>query len=100
MASKDAVAVIATKLYVKGVSDGIVRANAFIEISGNSPLYCQPEKLALGIESYIGIIDRQIKALSSSGLPPEQLEQTDIGLVLLAGLQATFPCKRGNEKPL
>ena len=57
-----------------------------------------PEKLALGIENYIGIIDRQIKALSSSGLPPEQLEQTDIGLVLLAGLQATFPCVNGAPK--
>jgi len=52
-------------------------------------IYCQPAKLALGTQNYKDILDQEIKSLPAS---PKVNEMT-INILLLLGLQETFPCK-------
>jgi len=57
-----------------------------------SAFYCSPAKLALALDNYINIIDRQIKA-DTVRLPEERTRGTWIEVLLMVGLQETFPCK-------
>jgi len=83
--STDATLVDVTKVYIKGLGEGIGWGNAEKEF------YCQPAKLALGMENFLDIIDRQIKELSTS-VSAAKLDEMWIGLLLSQGLQRTFPC--------
>ena len=54
-------------------------------------LYCQPDKLVLDLANYVEILDRQIKTEATKNTQAE-LDDMSVGLVLLKGLQDTFPC--------
>jgi len=81
----------AVKLYIKGLGEGIGWAN-IRATTAKMPLFCPPGKLALGLENFIDIIDRQIEAQAKGNMPQAQLDGAMIGLVLLVGFQETFPC--------
>ena len=84
--SKKQTEVLLMKNYVRGVLDGTAWANADLVMSNKKPLYCQPENFALSTSNAIQIIDQKIKSTS----PKKDLP---IGMLLLLGLEETFPCK-------
>ena len=74
-------------LYLDGVREGIIELNV-LQAKRHQPLFCLPEKLTLTVEQAEGIMMRQAEKITD----PHQLP---IGLLLVEGLQNTFPC---NEK--
>jgi hypothetical protein len=81
------------KVYVLGIGEGIAWAKSGQRDSA-TPLYCAPPKLALGMDNYVDILNRQIEEYSKRE-PASALESEFIGLLLLNGLRATFPCSTG-----
>src|ERR1051325_4487738 len=49
-----------TRVYVGAVGDGFKWANVFLQHHERPRLYCPPSDLALRIENYIDILDREI----------------------------------------
>jgi hypothetical protein len=72
--------------YVRGLAEGIQWANADAT-NEKKNLYCEPD-IVLGVETYIDILDRTIKERSDHS----DYDKMPIGLLLLHGLRATFPC--------
>lgn len=91
MAVKESTTATVAKVYIQGIGDGFTWANAILQKNGKTPLYCQPVKLGLGKDNYVAMIDEQIKALSA-GVPEAQLNEFDVGLLLLDALREDFPC--------
>jgi hypothetical protein len=79
------------RIYLTGVGDGIVAANVMTDMKKKTSLFCQPQKLALGIDNYVRILDDAITRISTK-MPQEESDQTPIVLMLLRGLEETFPC--------
>lgn len=75
-----------TRLYVSGVGEGIFWTNLFMGSIGDAPLYCQPERLALGAENYVYILEKELEERT------DQDKDVPIEMTLLAGLIKTFPC--------
>jgi hypothetical protein len=75
------------KLYLHGVGHGYSGANADLFVRGLPLLYCQPDKLALGPENYADILQEEIRR--NRLIEPNTL----VAILLLSGLQNTFPCK-------
>jgi hypothetical protein len=73
-----------TKAYIRGLGEGMAWANI-----DQARLYCPPGQLALVLENFIDIIDRQIE-MRSTRWPQAELDKTYIGLLLFAGLKKTF----------
>ena len=72
-------------MYLDGVKEGIVMFNVTLQAEGRQPLFCQPEKLALTVEQAEEIMMRKAKKMANpDGVP--------ISLILIHGLQDTFPC--------
>src|ERR1700732_5051732 len=71
-----------TKIYVKGLGEGMGWANVAI---GAKKLFCQPGKLALDMQNYIQILDREIAVLSEERTQAE-LNGYFVGMVLMKGL--------------
>lgn len=79
------------KAYIRGVGEGIEYANT--EAAGkNMAFYCEPGKLALGADNYLNILDQSIKG-NSDKMSKEALDEMPVELLLLKGLEGTFPCK-------
>jgi len=74
-----------TKAYIRGLGEGMAWANI-----NQARLYCPPGQLALVLENYIDIIDRQVEMRSRWS--QAELDETYIGLLLFSGLKETFPC--------
>ena len=72
-------------LYLDGVREGIVELNVVLKKNRQQPLFCLPEKLELNVEQAEDIMMRQAEKIAD----PDQLP---IGLLLVEGLQNTFPC--------
>ena len=77
------------RAFITGLGEGMIWANAQ-STNNKVPLFCAGH-LPLHFENYTDILDREIKKLSTVE-SEEKLAQTPIGLVLLLGLQETFPC--------
>jgi hypothetical protein len=79
----------AAKYYVKGAADALLFANGYLDSEGQKPMYCQPKKLSLGPDTYLNILEDEIK------LTPK-VEQVDypVSVLLLWGLQRVFPCPK------
>ena len=58
----------------------------------NKRFFCQPDNVALGVETFMDIIERQIKT-DSNRLTETKLADIEIGLLLLAGLEKAYPCE-------
>lgn len=77
------------KDYIYGVGVGYGWANAELEASGQPLLYCVPKNLALDVSNYIDILEREIRdSLNKNTL------NSSVELILLEGLQKTFPCSK------
>lgn len=90
MSSKDQAQIALTKFYVNGIAAGIMAANARLDIVNQ--LYCPNKSLVLNTDNYLDILDREIANLAQRGMPNAMLDETPISLVILGGLQETFPC--------
>jgi len=87
MASSDAAVIATTRAFINGLGVGIGWANTDSKVK----LFCQPGKLALEVQNFIDIINSEIET-ASTFMPQESLDKSFIGLVLLRGLEDTFPC--------
>lgn len=79
----------AAKYYVKGAADGLLFANGYLDSVKLKSVYCQPKKLAIGPDTYLNILEDEIKLTSN-------LTQVDypISVLLMWGLQRVFPCPK------
>jgi len=89
MSPDDLNRVTMTKWYVKGLAEGMTWANINLTLRNSPPLFCLPDKLALGVDNFLDIIDRRVKQLKESG---KKTDDTEVGIILLGGLEDTFPC--------
>ncbi len=78
------------KIYLSGSIDGLMSYNAHVLNIGGSPLFCLPGNLALAIEQADDIVMRWAAKQTNS------IDELPIGMVLLFGLEDTFPCRKPN----
>jgi len=77
--------------YVAGLGAGYFWSNAYLQtIKSARPLYCQNPKLSLGPANYVNILNSRLRELEQRG---RRENNAPIEVVLLDGLQQTFPCK-------
>jgi len=74
-------------LYLDGVKAGLIAYNVRIKSRGGQPAFCIPDDLAMTTEQTEEIMLRSADKRSAKG---DML----IALLLLAGLQDTFPCEK------
>lgn len=86
--SENAAVAVTTRSYIEGLGQGMEWANTAVPATR---FFCPPPELALTVENFINIIDREIKVLTDNSTQ-EKAEGMWVGLVLLYGLQHTFPC--------
>src|SRR5262245_26162860 len=95
IASGDKEVAMATKIYVGALGDGFMWANTFTK----GPFFCPPPKFIFDVDSYINIIDAQIKERSATR-SKEDLNGTFIAILLGYGLQSKFPCSSAVPLPV
>jgi hypothetical protein len=78
-------------VYIRGMGEGMIWINTKLERE-KRPLFCLTEQVVLNDDNYIDIIDAQIKKLAAVTTQAE-LDDFQVGTILMYGLQATFPCK-------
>jgi hypothetical protein len=69
-----------------GMTTGLLWGNVMLKDRGQPPLYCQPDKLVITDAQMIDMMRRAMKDNPKWGEFP-------IGMMVLATLQRTFPCK-------
>ncbi|MDH5911739.1 hypothetical protein L8R80_11130 [Vibrio splendidus] len=74
------------KTHVNGVGQGIGWGNTLVENRLKQKLYCSPQKIALNAGNFITIIDTEIESGNWENTDP-------IELILIIGLEKTFPCE-------
>lgn len=83
-------------LYVKGIGDGFVWANALLESTHRERLFCVPEKLDLDSRNYQQILESFLPTLNSKVHWPlrtwKSVEEVPVGFVLIEALVDAFPC--------
>jgi hypothetical protein len=79
----------ATRVYIDGVGAGLQSANAALRSGKQQPLFCEPLNFVITSENLLNILDQRIGKGSLSPMS----EDLPIEIVLLIGLQKTFPCK-------
>lgn len=73
--------------YLGGVGNAYSWSNVVLRSRGERPLFCQPEKLALGLENYRDFLDREINEKHVS-------DSDYIELLLLLHLRKVFSCTK------
>ena len=73
------------KVYLGGVTQGLIAFDAELRIEGRQRLFCLPEKLALTDEQAENIMMREAQKMAD----PDRLP---VSLILINGLEETFPC--------
>jgi hypothetical protein len=73
-------------IFIQGVGEGFMFANAALESKKILPIYCQPKKLAITSEQYVKFLD---EAASNLG---ESANEYPVSLLLLDRLKTVFPC--------
>ena len=81
------------QVYIQGLGDGFIVANIASRTDGKGPLFCPPRNLSLNLENYKSILDDEIEQ-QSKVQTADVLEQAPISVLLLSGLQRTFPCPK------
>ena len=80
----------AVRAYIYGIGNGYSWANAKLKADKQHPLYCEPGKMALNAENYVGLVDDALKNPDFAGLAKDA---DPVELLLLAQLILAFPCK-------
>jgi hypothetical protein len=75
------------QLYLDGVRSGLIAYNARIKGVGGQPAFCMPGNLAMTTEQTEDIMLKSADKRAAKG-------DTLIALLLLSGLQDTFPCEK------
>lgn len=78
-------------LYLDGVRSGLMAYNARIKSRGGQPVFCIPGSLAMTTEQTEQIMLRSADKRSAKG---DML----VSILLLSGLQDTFPCETSNSR--
>ena len=82
-----------TTNYIRGLGNAYSFANVRLEQEKKPPFYCPPQKLALSVDNYIRILnDRIDKDTRILGGESAKVDTYFIEMLLLDGLQDTFPC--------
>jgi hypothetical protein len=76
------------QMYLDGVKGGLMAYNAWMRKHGGPPAFCVPETLAMTTEQTEDIMRRSADKRSAKG-------DTPVALLLLWGLQDTYPCEKG-----
>ena len=79
-------------VYINGLGEGLIAANARMEQSVGVGLFCMPKDLALKTEDTVDVMNRQLKLMLSNGMTRERLDRFEIGSILLLGLENSYPC--------
>ena len=79
------------QLYLDCVKSGLMAYNARIKSHGGQPAFCLPDNLALTTEQTEEIMLKSADKRAGRG-------DTLIALLLLAGLQDTFPCEKSDSR--
>jgi hypothetical protein len=77
----------AYQLYLDGVKSGLMAYNALIKSRGGQPAFCMPGDLAMHTDQTEDIM---LKSADKRAAKGDML----IALLLLSGLQDTFPCEK------
>ena len=89
---KELKAIETMRTFVEGVGRGLSIANAVMGSEIGGKLFCPPSSFALTVENYFHILDEEIvRSEETKGYDAVQKDPIDI--LLLYGLQNTFPCK-------
>ena len=75
------------QLYLDGVRSGLIAYNARIKSLGGQPAFCMPGNLAMTTDQTEDIMLKSADKRAAKG-------DTLIALLLLSGLQDTFPCEK------
>ncbi len=76
-------------IYITGVGDGLLWANAELITRKQKPLYCQPGEFVLHTDNYLEILNRKMKDEKFTKHLPADFP---LARVLLRALQEIFPC--------
>lgn len=74
-------------IYLRGLYDGFLWANADIEVRDQPPLFCAPRRLAITPGQLGSIVDRY-----SADNPDMAKDDDEYGVVALMALKDVFPC--------
>ena len=74
--------------YLMGVGSAFMLANANATLKNQPLLYCQTPTLTLNALNYLDIFEKELERG-----PPESVLNYGDEMVLLLGLQRTFPCR-------
>jgi hypothetical protein len=83
---KDSWSKAADKVYLDGVKEGLVMFDADLTVEGRQQSFCMPQNLALTVEQAEDIMMRQAQKMTHP-------DDVPISLLLLKGLEDTFPCQ-------
>ncbi|MBZ5611786.1 MAG: hypothetical protein LAP38_26295 [Acidobacteriia bacterium] len=92
-------------MYIKGVGDGLVWANAELLGGHRQQLYCSPKDLGLNADNYHQLLESFLPTLTQmvhwpyGTLKWKSVEDMPVGAVLLTALIHTFPCPQEKEAP-
>lgn len=79
------------QVYLDGVKSGLISYNAWIKNHGGPPAFCMPGNLAMTTDQAEEIMLRSANKRAAKG---DML----IALLLLSGLQDTFPCEKTGSR--
>ena len=79
------------QLYLDGVRSGLISYNSWIKSLGGQPAFCLPENSAVTTDQAEDIMLRSANKRAAKG---DML----IALLLLSGLQDTFPCEKTGSR--
>ena len=71
--------------YLMGAGNAYLTANANLGLRNQPQLYCQPPTLTLNALNYLEIFEKELAKNEAAVHYPDEM-------VLLSGLQRTFPC--------
>ena len=81
--------------YVGSVGTGMSWANSKLEHEGRAPIYCEPREFVLEDDNYIRILNDEIERWEKAAKDKsdfQKIQDFPIELILLEGLERTFPC--------
>jgi len=90
MAGNDLVLIEGTKYYIRGLGEGMEWANTS-PMMAKKRLFCSPPNLGLSEQNFIDILNKEIE-VASARYSQKEFDELFIGMLLIAGLEKTFPC--------
>jgi hypothetical protein len=79
---------LSVQLFVFGAGEAYTYTNGALSVKHQPELYSQPDHLSLTTDNFMTIVEKEL--VRRKYVPSEDLP---IVVVLLSGLQYTFPCK-------